>query len=87
MSYAFDAQLVAEQMKYSGIIEVVRIRREGYPVRESFSDFLVAFDGLKRLLSIPKNTDDKEFCRSILAKYLPSNGYRKSDLFRHAVII
>ena len=35
----FNASLVMEQLRYSGVLEVVRIRREGYPVREKFLDF------------------------------------------------
>ena len=35
----FDAQLVMQQLRYSGVLEVVRIRREGFPSRASFMDF------------------------------------------------
>ena len=35
----FDSILVNEQLKYSGVMEVVRIRREGFPLRLSFFDF------------------------------------------------
>ena len=31
--------LVLEQLRYSGVLEVVRIRREGFPIRFTFSDF------------------------------------------------
>jgi myosin heavy subunit len=71
----FDARLVVEQMKHSGIMEVVRIRREGYPVRESFGDFLLMFSGLIDFLRTPENIEDKELCRMIVNKYLPINGY------------
>lgn len=35
----FDAPKILEQLLYSGVLETVRIRREGYPFRESFLDF------------------------------------------------
>ena len=35
----FEAGLVMEQLRYSGVLEVVRIRREGFPIRLSFVDF------------------------------------------------
>ncbi|CAM9121267.1 unnamed protein product, partial [Ectocarpus fasciculatus] len=64
----FDPALVMEQLRYSGILEVVRIRREGYPTRLAFRDFynkyyLLGFhQGLKR----PKDCaecDDAEIKR------------------------
>ena len=36
----FDSDLVLNQLRYSGMLETVRIRRAGYPVRRLFSDFL-----------------------------------------------
>jgi hypothetical protein len=36
---AFEAPLVMEQLRYSGVLEVVRIRREGFPIRLTFLDF------------------------------------------------
>jgi len=39
-------ELVLEQLRYSGVLEVVRIRREGFPIRLSFSDFHKRFEVL-----------------------------------------
>lgn len=39
-----------QQLAYSGILEVVRIRKEGYPVRMQFADIFVEFGPLLRLL-------------------------------------
>lgn len=36
---SFQAQLVMEQLRYSGVLEVVRIRREGFPIRMGFQEF------------------------------------------------
>jgi len=39
----FEAPLVMEQLRYSGTLEVVRIRREGYPARITFRSFYDRF--------------------------------------------
>ena len=39
----FEASLVMEQLRYSGTLEVVRIRREGYPARIGFRAFYDRF--------------------------------------------
>lgn len=38
--------IVLEQLRYSGILEVVRIRREGYPIRIPVIDFYKTFEML-----------------------------------------
>jgi len=40
-AFSFTSSIVMEQLRYSGALEVVRIRREGYPVRISFLEFLM----------------------------------------------
>ncbi|XP_076812859.1 unconventional myosin-VIIa-like isoform X2 [Clavelina lepadiformis] len=37
---AFDRVLVARQLTYSGMMETIRIRRAGYPIRYSFREFI-----------------------------------------------
>ena len=37
-------KLVLEQLRYSGVLEVVRIRREGFPLRMGFGDFHKRFE-------------------------------------------
>lgn len=36
----FDSFHVSTQLKYIGVLDMVRVIRYGYPVRLSFSDFL-----------------------------------------------
>ena len=58
----FDGNLMLQQLRYSGVLEVVRIRREGYPWKASYSDFYKQFEiiVLKRQLhqSWPKDISD-----------------------------
>ncbi len=42
----FDNVLVLEQLRYSGMLETIRIRRAGYPVRLLFADFEFRFRSL-----------------------------------------
>ncbi len=40
----FNSEIVMQQLRYSGVLEVVRIRREGYPIRMNFLDFYTDFE-------------------------------------------
>lgn len=40
LSNNFDMQLVLDQVKCLGVLDTVRIRRLGYPIRYRFSDFV-----------------------------------------------
>lgn len=46
----FEPQTVLNQLKYSGMMETVRIRRSGYPVRRLFDDFMFRYEVLGRSL-------------------------------------
>lgn len=36
----FDRGLCCRQLRYSGMMETIRIRRAGYPIRHGFSEFI-----------------------------------------------
>lgn len=50
----YDPSLVMEQLRYSGILEVVRIRREGYPTRMQFRDFYNNYYLLGHAIGLPR---------------------------------
>ena len=36
----FDRELCCRQLRYSGMMETIRIRRAGYPIRHKFAEFV-----------------------------------------------
>ena len=56
---AVTRSLVVKQLRYSGVLEVVRIRREGYPIRMPFEDFHRVFERfIACTLGRPKDPKD-----------------------------
>lgn len=58
----FDSELVLSQLRYSGMLETIRIRKLGYPVRFSFKDFIWRF---KCLAPKVPSEDQMETARGI----------------------
>jgi myosin-3 len=69
-SSQFDETVVLEQIRYSGLLETIEIRRHGYSHRILFDDFISVYSYLldfKEKSSI-KN-DNKQICELILKKF------------------
>ena len=68
----FQPQMVLNQLKYSGMMETVRIRRQGYPVRRVFDDFMFRYNVLGRNLG----TEGKEpnICCKMIMKQQDNAG-------------
>ena len=62
----FDDKLVLDQLKYLGMLEIIRIKKQGYPVHYLFSEFKAKYLclNIKMRFRIPK--DDKEAVRFML---------------------
>ena len=43
MADVFECDLVLNQLKYSGMLETVKIRKAGFPVRRTYEDFLARY--------------------------------------------
>ncbi|XP_041434043.1 unconventional myosin-XV-like [Xenopus laevis] len=66
----FEADIVTSQLKYSGILETIRIRKEGFPVRMSFSFFLSRY---RCVMDLGRNVRiDGQTCVTALKKLCPS---------------
>nr|XP_034982317.1 unconventional myosin-X-like isoform X2 [Zootoca vivipara] len=63
----FNPEVVLKQLRYSGMLETVKVRRAGFPVRWIFQDFLLRY---KMLLKNWGNPDGaKATCASFLQTY------------------
>ncbi|XP_050539166.1 unconventional myosin-XV isoform X10 [Daktulosphaira vitifoliae] len=70
VSMKFDMPTVLEQLRYSGMLETIKIRKLGYPVRMKFSEFVVRYRVLVRKRKLPpKGSPNREICQTILEKH------------------
>nr|XP_020478442.1 LOW QUALITY PROTEIN: unconventional myosin-XV-like [Monopterus albus] len=67
----FDMELVNLQLHYSGIMETIYIRKDGYPIRLHFHSFLSRYKSLLCLKDLPPA--DGENCINMLHKLGPVN--------------
>ncbi|XP_063788896.1 unconventional myosin-XV [Pseudophryne corroboree] len=66
----FEPDVVGSQLKYSGILETIRIRKEGYPVRIPFHIFLSRY---RCVMDLGRNIRvDGNICVTVLRKLCPS---------------
>ena len=56
------------------MMETVRIRRSGYPVRRTFEDFLFRYNVLGRVAGAAKVDEPKQKCVVILKKFEETSG-------------
>ncbi|XP_023999082.1 unconventional myosin-X-like [Salvelinus sp. IW2-2015] len=64
----FDPEVVLNQLRYSGMLETVKIRRAGFPVRRAFTDFYSRY-----MMKDNRPTDDpRGWCTELLMSYDPT---------------
>uniref|UniRef100_A0A8C0HNF6 Unconventional myosin-XVB n=1 Tax=Buteo japonicus TaxID=224669 RepID=A0A8C0HNF6_9AVES len=78
LSNIFDVEYVTCQLRHSGILEAIHIRKEGYPVRLPFQNFLGRYSGV---LGIPQPLKEREVCAAVLSHVVGS----PSDLYQIGV--
>lgn len=63
-----DMPIVLEQLRYTGMLETIRIRKTGYPIRLKFAHFVERYRYLlqPRGCSLPRGAPFRELCRAIL---------------------
>ncbi|KAM6919105.1 unconventional myosin-X [Xenentodon cancila] len=63
----FDQTVVLNQLRYSGMLETVKIRRTGFPIRRPFQDFCCRYKVLMRGVLMPD--DPRGRCIQLLQLY------------------
>ncbi|XP_068607805.1 unconventional myosin-X [Brachionichthys hirsutus] len=65
----FDPEIVQNQLRYSGMLETVKIRRAGFPVRRTFKDFFSRYKIIVKEKVPNAAADDKKRSTDLLYKY------------------
>uniref|UniRef100_A0A3B3QZ85 Si:ch73-194h10.2 n=1 Tax=Paramormyrops kingsleyae TaxID=1676925 RepID=A0A3B3QZ85_9TELE len=67
----FNRELCMRQLRYSGMMETIRIRKAGYPIRHTFVEFLDRYRVLLRTAKCdPKTESPEKCCQSICLSIL-----------------
>ncbi|XP_038157231.1 unconventional myosin-IXAa-like isoform X1 [Cyprinodon tularosa] len=69
----FNDSLVLRQLRYTGMLETVRIRQSGYSIKYTFQEFVSHFHVLLPRKTSPTKSGIREFFRRI---HLPPAGYQ-----------
>ncbi|KFQ17294.1 Unconventional myosin-XV, partial [Merops nubicus] len=79
LSNIFDVEYVTCQLRHSGILEAIHIRKEGYPVRLPFQKFLARYG----LLAGRRHSclEEREGCAAVLSRVVGNS----SDLYQIGV--
>ncbi|XP_045081438.1 unconventional myosin-X isoform X1 [Coregonus clupeaformis] len=64
----FDPEVVLNQLRYSGMLETVKIRRAGFPVRRTFKEFFSRYQIILQE-KVSGAGDDKKRSTDLLTKY------------------
>jgi Myosin head (motor domain)/MyTH4 domain/RA like domain len=62
----WEDELVADQLRYAGMMETVRIRKLGYPVRFEFAAFAKRYRAICDPALIPAGDDDRALSQAIM---------------------
>ncbi|KAM7449922.1 hypothetical protein ABFA07_002294 [Porites harrisoni] len=66
----FDRHLCWQQLKYSGMLETVKIRKAGFAIRYTFEEFINRYYVIMKDLKIPR-TDPREMSETLAKRLLP----------------
>ncbi|XP_065177890.1 unconventional myosin-VIIa-like [Sycon ciliatum] len=72
----FDRELCTRQLRYSGMMETIRIRKAGFPIRHTFSNLVSRYYMLVKGMKVTGGDNDKVKCSRILKKAI------KDDLWQ-----
>ncbi|OTF82626.1 unconventional myosin-XV-like protein, partial [Euroglyphus maynei] len=73
----FDDKIVFTQIRQSALLETINVRKDGYPVRMKYAQFVSRYHSFINTSQLPRGTPSKEITRLIIEKYLSNDhGYR-----------
>ncbi|KAK5859693.1 hypothetical protein PBY51_021226 [Eleginops maclovinus] len=67
-SQMFDRELCMRQLRYSGMLDTIRIRKLGFPIRHTFEDFLNRYRVLLRTTACDPKTETAAACCEAICK-------------------
>ena len=71
-----ERQLCVRQLRYSGMMETIRIRKAGYPIRHTFAGFVDRYQYLVPQL-LTKYPDLKQACKQVCTQVLgPTSNFQ-----------
>ncbi|KAK1786290.1 hypothetical protein P4O66_017991, partial [Electrophorus voltai] len=62
LSMTFDRKLCMQQLRYSGMLETIKIRKSGYPIRHRFTEFLERYRVLLKTTDCDPNKESAADC-------------------------
>eukprot|EP00057_Strongylocentrotus_purpuratus_P025453 XP_011679927.1 PREDICTED: myosin-VIIa [Strongylocentrotus purpuratus] len=72
----FERELVVRQLRYSGMMETIRIRRAGYPIRHTFSEFVDRYRMLVPGIKPSQKEDCIAACKKIGKAFLAGEDWQ-----------
>lgn len=72
-----DMPCVLQQLRYLGMLDTIRIRQKGYPVRLRFQHFVERYRHMLKS-PLPRGTPYRDLCRSVL-EVIPATGVDGPD--------
>ncbi|KAK0137915.1 Unconventional myosin-VIIa [Merluccius polli] len=70
----FDRDLCMRQLRYSGMMETIKIRKAGFPIRYTFPEFLERYRVLLPTATCNPNTESKVACCESICKSVLTGG-------------